>query len=80
MKCSIDPDQYVVDSSLKGLFHVVAEEEKKIRTDPTARVTDLLKDVFGNVEKSRQPSLKLRLTSQRFHACRAYFAEVSYEG
>jgi len=23
----------------------------------------------GNVEKSRQPSLKLRLTSQRFHAC-----------
>jgi len=34
----------------------------------------------GNVEKSRQPSLKLRLTSQRFHACRAYFAEVSYEG
>jgi len=36
--------------------------------------------VSGNVEKSRQPSLKLRLTSQRFHACRAYFAEVSYEG
>ena len=35
---------------------------------------------YGNVEKSRQPSLKLRLTSQRFHACRAYFAEVSYEG
>jgi len=24
---------------------------------------------MGNVEKSRQPSLKLRLTSQRFHAC-----------
>jgi hypothetical protein len=28
----------------------------------------------GNVEKSRQPSLKLRLTSQRFHACRSGFA------
>lgn len=44
---AFDPDQYVVDNSLKGLFHVVAEEEKKIRTNPAARVTDLLKDVFG---------------------------------
>lgn len=30
-----------------GLFHVVAEEEKKIRTNLAARVTDLLRDVFG---------------------------------
>ncbi len=44
---TFDPDQYVVDNSLKGLFHVLAEEEKKIRTDPGARVTELLKDVFG---------------------------------
>ncbi len=44
---TFDPDQYVVDNSLKGLFHVVAEEERKIRTDPGARVTELLKDVFG---------------------------------
>ncbi|MEE8449861.1 MAG: DUF4197 family protein, partial [Thermodesulfobacteriota bacterium] len=27
---------------------MVAEEEKKIRTNPAARVTDLLKEVFGN--------------------------------
>jgi Protein of unknown function (DUF4197) len=44
---TFDPDQYVVDNSLKGLFHVLAEEERKIRTDPGARVTELLKDVFG---------------------------------
>jgi Protein of unknown function (DUF4197) len=27
--------------------HVVGEEERKIRTNPTARVTDLLQQVFG---------------------------------
>jgi hypothetical protein len=42
-----DLDRYVVDRSLVGLFHVVGEEEKKIRTQPAARVTDLLKEVFG---------------------------------
>jgi Protein of unknown function (DUF4197) len=44
---SLDVDGYVVDKALAGLFHVVGEEEKKIRTNPTARVTDLLKEVFG---------------------------------
>jgi len=45
---AFDPDQYVVDHSLKGLFHVVAEEERKIRTDPGARVTELLQEVFSS--------------------------------
>lgn len=40
-------DQYVVSKGLDGLFHVLGEEERKIRTDPTARVTDLLKEVFS---------------------------------
>jgi len=40
-------DNYVVGKSLDGLFHTLAQEEQKIRTDPAARVTDLLKDVFG---------------------------------
>jgi hypothetical protein len=44
---SLDIDHYVVTKALDGLFHVVGEEEKKIRTNPTARVTDLLKEVFG---------------------------------
>ena len=44
---SLDLDEYVTNKSLDGLFHMVGEEEKKIRTDPVARTTDLLKAVFG---------------------------------
>jgi hypothetical protein len=44
---SLDVDQYVVGKALDGLFHVLGEEEKKIRTNPVARTTDLLKEVFG---------------------------------
>jgi len=45
---SLDLDQYVTAGALNGLFQMLAEEEKKIRSDPAARVTDLLKKVFGN--------------------------------
>jgi hypothetical protein len=44
---SFDIDHYVVTQSLSGLFHVLGQEEQKIRTNPAARVTDLLKEVFG---------------------------------
>jgi hypothetical protein len=47
-KASVDLDQYVTDKSLDGLFFMLAEEEKKIRQDPAARVTDILKKVFGS--------------------------------
>lgn len=43
----LDIDQYVVTKALDGLFYVVGEEERKIRTNPTARVTDLLQEVFA---------------------------------
>lgn len=43
-----DLDEYVTNKALDGLFTMMAGEEKKIRTDPAARVTDLLKQVFGN--------------------------------
>ena len=46
-KESLDLDHYVTTSSLNGLFYMVGQEEKKIRTDPAARVTELLKTVFG---------------------------------
>lgn len=46
-KDSMDLDHYVTNEALDGLFKMVAEEEKKIRTDPAARVTDLLKKVFS---------------------------------
>ena len=44
---SLDIDQYVVRKALDGLFHVLGEEERRIRTNPAARVTDLLKEVFA---------------------------------
>lgn len=39
--------QYVVSKALDGLFYTLGQEEKKIREDPAARTTSLLKDVFG---------------------------------
>jgi hypothetical protein len=42
-----DLDRYVVGKSLDGLFYVLGQEEQKIRTNPAARATDLLKQVFG---------------------------------
>jgi hypothetical protein len=47
-KESFDLDQYVVTKALDGLFRMVGEEEKKIRKNPAARTTDLLKEVFGS--------------------------------
>ena len=44
---SLDLDDYVTNKSLDGLFYMVGEEEKKIRANPAARTTDLLKAVFG---------------------------------
>jgi hypothetical protein len=43
---SFDLDQYVTDQAMSGLFFMLAEEEAKIRRDPKARITDLLKKVF----------------------------------
>jgi hypothetical protein len=44
---ALDVDGYVVGKALDGLFHVLGEQERQIRVDPRARVTDLLKEVFG---------------------------------
>lgn len=46
-KVNPDLDAYVTDRALKGLFKLIAQEEKKIRKNPAARVTDLLRRVFG---------------------------------
>ena len=42
-----DLDRYVVGKALDGLFKVVGDEERKIRSDPAARVTALMKEVFA---------------------------------
>jgi len=41
-------DAYVTEKAIEGLFKLIAQEEQKIRKDPVARVTDILKLVFGN--------------------------------
>ncbi|MFD2936413.1 DUF4197 domain-containing protein [Spirosoma flavum] len=39
--------EYATGKAVDGLFVLVAQEEKKIRENPAARVTDLLKKVFS---------------------------------
>ena len=46
-KMNPDLTAYVTDKALSGMFITVAVEEKKIRKDPLAQTTDLLKKVFG---------------------------------
>jgi len=46
-KVETDLAKYVTDKTLNGLFYKLAQEEKLIRNDPKARVTDILKKVFG---------------------------------
>jgi len=42
-----DLSSYVVEKGMDGIFHYLAVEEAKIRTNPVARTTDLLKKVFA---------------------------------
>jgi hypothetical protein len=47
---AVDPDldAYVTQKAIAGLFVLIAEEEARIRKDPLARTSDLLRRVFGN--------------------------------
>jgi hypothetical protein len=46
----VNPDlaAYVTEKALSGIFYQLAIEEQKIRKDPAARTTDILKKVFGS--------------------------------
>ncbi|MFZ5554259.1 MAG: DUF4197 domain-containing protein [Bacteroidota bacterium] len=46
-----DLDDYVTKGGIKGMFVLIAEEELKIRKDPVARVSEILKSVFGSLDK-----------------------------
>ena len=46
-KVNPDLNDYTADRTVEGLFKMIAVEEKKIRTDPSARTSDLLKKVFA---------------------------------
>ncbi len=44
---TVDMNRYVTAETLDGLFTLIGDEERRIRNDPTARTTDLLRAVFG---------------------------------
>jgi Protein of unknown function (DUF4197) len=44
---NLDLDAYVVGKTLDGLFYVLGQEETKIRKNPAAQTTALLREVFG---------------------------------
>ncbi|EGV42639.1 DUF4197 domain-containing protein [Bizionia argentinensis JUB59] len=46
---SVNPDltDYVTDQALKGVYQMIAVEEKDIRTKYTSRTTDILRKVFA---------------------------------
>lgn len=43
----LEMDDYVLGKTLDGLFYMLAQEEGKIRKDPAARTTAILREVFG---------------------------------
>lgn len=44
---AVDLDEYVTQKALDGLFLLIADEERRIRRDPLARTSDLLRIIFG---------------------------------
>ncbi len=44
---NLDLDNNVTRKALDGLYFIIAQDEKRIRQDPVARTTALLKKVFG---------------------------------
>ena len=47
-KINVNLPDYVTKEALNGLYTMIAVEEKKIRENPAARTTELLKTVFGS--------------------------------
>lgn len=45
-----DLNGYITNKAVSGLFVMVEKEEKQIRKDPVARVSDILKKVFGSLD------------------------------
>ncbi len=46
-----DLPRYVTDKAIQALFIRIGEEEKKIRENPSARVNNVLRSVFGELDK-----------------------------
>lgn len=52
----VNPDltQFVTQKAIDGIFMMVAQEELKIRQNPTARVGSIIQDVFGWADKNKK--------------------------
>ncbi|PCJ63119.1 MAG: hypothetical protein COA58_16540 [Bacteroidetes bacterium] len=48
-----DLNEYVTDKAMTALFSRVKQEEDKIRANPIARTTDILKKVFGYADSKK---------------------------
>ena len=48
---NVNLEEYATEKALEALFSKITSEEKAIRTDPVARVNDLLKKIFGQLDK-----------------------------
>ncbi|MDF2456613.1 MAG: hypothetical protein K0R51_2606 [Cytophagaceae bacterium] len=48
-----DLEDYVIKRGINGLFLLVADEEKKIRMDPSTRFSSILKSVFGYADTKK---------------------------
>ena len=46
-KVNPDLEAYVTPKTVDGLFVLIDEEERKIRENPIARISELLRKVFG---------------------------------
>jgi len=66
---NVNLEIYVTEKALGALFSKIAEEEQKIRTNPAARVNDILRKVFGQLTPSQsaspQPTSTQPATPQR---------------
>lgn len=53
-KVNPDLDDYATNKAVDGIFHMIEKEEGKIREDPAARTTDLLKKVFTKENMAKE--------------------------
>jgi hypothetical protein len=51
-KVNPDLNEFITQKALSGIFILLAQEELKIRKNPMARVDDILKKVFGSLDKN----------------------------
>jgi len=49
-----DLDDYATEKAIEGLFKLVAQEESNIRSNISARSTDLMKRVFAQAPQAQQ--------------------------